>query len=460
MKKITLLLSVFVAAFAVSIAQNGAIIPEMMSEIKEKAAVSNETALINAISANPIKDLTTSRKSLAGIDDNFKYRVKTKGISDQQQSGRCWLFTGLNVLRAEVIEKHDMPKFEFSQNFSFFYDQLEKSNLFLEGIVETRNMAFDSKRVEHFIRGPINDGGQWTTFSNIVEKYGLVPAEVMPETYHSNHTREVSRIIRTILRKGALKIRDNADSDLARLRKIKTDILADVYRVLVLSMGEPPTEFTWRYKDTKDSVGKFETFTPQSFRKKYVDVNFDDYVMLMNDPTRPYEKLYEIEYDRSVAEGDNWKYINLPTDKIKDFAKASIIDGEAMYFSCDVGKYLNKDTGTLDTANFDVAELLGIDLSMSKTERIKVRESGSSHGMSLTAVDTDENGNTTKWLLENSWGADAGRDGFLIMTDQWFDEYMFRLIVHKKHIDKETLKILDTKPEILPPWDPMFAPDM
>ncbi len=459
MKQTLIVLAIFAISVTNSFAQHdGALTKNDLQEIKKNAKLENAEYLINAISNNEIKSMVINRENLSHIDKNFSNRIKIKGITDQQRSGRCWLFTGLNVLREQVIEDYNMPSFQFSQNYNFFFDQLEKSNLFLEGIIETKDLAMDDKKVEFFIKHPINDGGQWTTFSNNVKKYGVVPSDVMPETYHSNHTVEVSKLIKTRLRKGALEIRKIKNLNITSIRDKKKQILADIYRILVLTMGEPPTEFTWRYKDENDSLISAKKYTPITFRDEFVKINFDDYVMLMNDPTREFEKLFEIEYDRSLAEGDNWKYINLDADKIKEFAKNSIIAGEAMYFSCDVGKFLNKNNGTLDTENFNYDALLGVDFSMTKEERISVYESGSSHGMALVAFDYAEDGKSVdKWLLENSWGSSAGWEGFLIMTDQWFDEYMFRLIVHKKHIDKETLKILDTEPTILPPWDPMYS---
>jgi len=295
---------------------------------------------------------------------------------------------------------------------------------------------------------------------NIVEKYGLVPTEAMPESENSENTSMISRLLRRKLRENGIILRnmkeDGKSAD--ELRTEKIEMLKEIYRMLVLSLGNPPTEFTWQYKNSKGDISEEKQYTPESFFKEVVEVNLNDYVMFMNDPTREYNQLYEIEYDRHMLEGGNWKYINLPINDIKPFAVASIKDNQAMYFSCDVGKQLDSETGTLDLNNYDYNNLFGIDFNMDKADRIKTYDSGSSHGMSLVAVNVDENGKIDKWLLENSWGK-RGHNGFLIMTDDWFNEYMFRLVIHKDYIDAKTLKILDKKAIMLPPWDPMFAPE-
>jgi len=440
----------------------GALTPEILKSLQKNVeSTPQNTALTNAISNNDIQSLALSRNNMGMVDKYISNRVLTKGITDQKSSGRCWLYTGLNVIRAQVIQKHDMESFELSQTYPFFYDQLEKANLFLEGVILTADKPLDDKRVEWLLKNPIGDGGQWTGVADLVEKYGLVPAEIMPDTKNSEATRWMSRMLARKLRQQAIEIRKLAASgnEEAILRKQKIEMLSDIYRVLVLTLGEPPQTFEWRYKKANGELSEMKSYTPLSFYKDFVNEDVNDYVMLMNDPSREYYKLYEIDYDRHIYEGRNWKYINLPANDIKSFAKASILGNEAMYFSCDVGKQLNKDAGTLDVNNYDYNDLFGVDFDMSKAERIQTFASGSTHGMNLVGVDLTENGGIRKWLLENSWGPKAGFDGYLIMTDHWFDEYMFRLVIKKKYINNETLEILETTPILLPPWDPMFLPE-
>lgn len=438
----------------------GGITEDMMREIRlghtDSAA---EKAARNALAQNAIPELATNADNLAMIDTHFSHRVTTKGITDQHQSGRCWLFTGLNVLRAQMIDEYDLAGMEFSQNYLFFYDQLEKSNLFLQAVIDTKHLPMEDRQVEWLFKNPLSDGGQFTGVSNLVMKYGVVPAEVMPENYQSNNTSQVSNLIQLKLREFGLALRNQKDrrSPVA----LKTEMLKEIYSMLVRAYGVPPTEFEWTLRDKEGNVVKTETYTPKSFYAEYFgDLDLEnDFVMVMNDPSREYHKVYEIEYDRHVYDGDNWLYLNLPIDEVKALAIASIKDNKAMYFSCDVGKFLLSKKGTLDVNNFDYESLMGVDFPMNKEERVRTFASGSSHAMTLIAVDLDDEGNPTKWMVENSWGPQAGWQGNLIMTDEWFEEYMFRVVVNKKYIPAETLQLLEQKPVMLPSWDPMFAPE-
>ena len=417
----------------------------------------SDKALQNAISGNEIKKLALNRQNLFGRDLYFSNRVKSRGISDQKSSGRCWLFTGLNVMRAKVIARYNMNDFQFSQNYSFFWDQLEKSNLFLQEIIETKDKPLDDKKVEWLLKNPIGDGGQWTGVVNITQKYGLVPSDVMPESKNTENTTVMSSLLGYKLREAGLQIRDLAakgQNEESLINK-KNEVLSEIYKILIYSLGEPPTEFVWRYKDASGNVSEAKKYTPKSFFKDFVTIDLSSYVMFMNDPSRPFYKLYEIEFDRHTYDGDNWKYINLPVEEIKKIAISSIKDSSALYFSCDVGKQLNSEKGVLDVNNYDYESLFGSKFGMNKTQRIQTFESSSSHGMTLVAVDLIDN-KPVKWLLENSWGM-TGFDGHLIMTDKWFEEYMFRLVVNKKYVTADVLKILEQKPVVLPPWDPMFS---
>lgn len=420
----------------------------------------SKTALTNAISNNSIKKLALAQENKGKVNFFINNKVETKGITNQKSSGRCWMFTGLNVLRAKVISKYELESFTFSHTYLFFYDQLEKANLFYNGMIETAFLPLEDREVEWLLKNPIGDGGQWTGVADLVSKYGLVPTSAMPETYQSENTAMMSRLIRRKLREDGLKLRELGKTKMSRemLMEIKNEKLAEIYQILAFSLGEPPVDFTWQYKGNDGKISEVKTFTPMEFFKEVIEIDFDDYVMLMNDPAKEMDQLYEIRYDRHMQEGGNWKYINLEADQIKKFAMASIKDNEGMYFSCDVGKQLEKEKGFLDINTYDYAQLFDVEFNMDKKQRIQTFESGSSHGMALMGVNILEDGSTDKWLLENSWG-EKGHHGHLIMTDEWFDEFMFRLVIHKKYIDPEVLKILETKAKLLPPWDPMFMMD-
>ena len=457
--------NLWITAFALGLAlsaqgqQNGGgISPEMLRQIKQAyQGTPADKAIRNAIANNNINKLAVNLESLNNLDTHFSHKVESKGISDQQSSGRCWLFTGLNVLRAKAIAKYDMGEFLFSQNYSFFWDQLEKANLFLQGIIDTRQKPMDDKMVEWLFKHPIGDGGQFTGVSDLLTKYGVVPADVMVETYSSNNTARMGNLIGLKLKEFGLQLRENPQASAAELEKKKTEMLGTIYRMLVLNLGEPPTKFTWTRKDAKGNPVETKEYTPLSFFDEYVGDDLrNNYVMLMNDPSRAYYKLYEIDFDRHSYDGKNWTYVNLPIDDIKQMAIASIKDSTMLYFSCDVGKFFNREQGVLDVNYLDYGSLLGTTFGMDKKQRIQTFSSGSSHAMTLMAVDLDENGKPKKWMVENSWGPGAN-SGHVIMTDEWFDEYMFRLVVNKKYITEKVKEVLKQKPTRLPAWDPMFA---
>ena len=289
-----------------------------------------------------------------------------------------------------------------------------------------------------------------------------MPAEVMPETASSNNTKLLGHILARTLRQTGIELRKASEkgASLAQLRKRKEEGLKQVYRLLSLNLGVPPTTFSYTLRDKEGKAISTETYTPQSFYKRFVGTDLrGQFVMLMNDPSRPYYKVYEIEYDRHAYDGKNWTYVNLPMDEIKQMAIASLKDNTMMYYSCDVGRELDRSQGIAALDNYDYASLLGYPFTMDKAERIQTFDSGSTHAMTLKAVDLDANGKPLKWKVENSWGEKTGVKGHIIMTDEWFDAYTFRLVVNKKYATQKVLDLLKTKPVQLPAWDPMFAPD-
>ena len=466
------------SAFVLSAQQPaGGISPEMLEQISatyEDNAY--DKAISNALASTSIATLAINADNAAMIDTHFSDRVRTKGITDQQSSGRCWLFTGLNVLRAKMIDKYELPGMEFSQNYLFFYDQLEKANLFLQGVIDTKELPFDDRKVDWLFSNPLSDGGQFTGVSNLITKYGLVPAEAMPETYQANNTSQMANLLKLKLREDGLALRKAYDEAYAKgkslpkkdagklmdkvnadLQQMKLAQLSEIYRMLALCLGEPVKEFEWTRCDKDNNIVDRRTYTPKSFYDEYIGEDLENnYVMIMNDPCREYGRVYEIDYDRHVYDGHNWLYINLPVERIKEMAIASIKDNVAMYFSCDVGKFYSRSKGTLDLANFDYDSLMGVEFGMNKQERVMTHASGSSHAMTLIAVDIVD-GKPVKWMVENSWGPASGYKGCLIMTDEWFNEYMFRLVVEKQYVPEDILKMLEQTPVQLPAWDPMFS---
>ena len=440
-----------------------AITPEVLSALeKAQPTTPADRALRNVISSTGINKVALDMQhSSAATDTYFSIETKNSGITDQQSSGRCWLFTGLNVLRHQAMKKIGVSNFTLSQIYSFFYDQLEKSNLFLQGIIDTRKQDITDRTVSWLFENPLSDGGTYTGVADLVSKYGVVPTEVMAETYVSNSTSEFCSHLKRKLREMGLQLREKAGKGASQkqLEAEKVEMMKTVYHMLTLAYGEPVKQFTWAPKDaTGKAIGEAKTYTPLEFYHMIsdgTDLNAD-YVMLMNDPSREYNKVYEIEYDRHVYDGHNWLYLNLDIEEIKPLCIAMLKDSCQMYFSCDVGKQLNRTTGLLDLKNYDYESLFGTTFGMNKKQRILTHDSGSTHAMTLMAVDLDQNDKPTKWKVENSWGGASGFAGHFIMTDEWFNDYMFRVVVNKKYLNEAQKALLKQKPIKLPAWDPMF----
>ena len=462
MKK-TLLMATLLMSGAGMMSAQTAITPKVLSQLASQEQTAADVAIRNAMAQTSLSVLATDISKLKGVTrSEFSYQVNTKGITNQKQSGRCWLFTGLNVLRSQAINKHNLPKLELSQVYLFFFDQLEKSNLFLQGVIDTADKPFDDRFVDWLFCNPLSDGGTFTGVADLVEKYGVVPKEAMPETYSSNNTSQIASQMKWQLRDYGMQLRKLAasGSQKKQLEAEKVKMLGNIYHMLTLAYGVPPTEFRWEFRTASGSLVSDKTYTPKEFYKElWGDYNLNEQtILVMNDPSREYGKVYRIQYDRHTYDGHDWVYLNLPMEQIKPIAIEMIKNNEAMYISCDVGKFLNRSLGTCDMNNFDYKSLLGVDLTMDKRERILTHASGSSHAMTLIAVDVDAATKAPlRWMVENSWGKESGFNGNLIMTDEWFDEYMFRFVFDKKYVPAEILKLTKQEPILLPSWDPMFA---
>lgn len=445
--------------------KNGGISATMLQEMeKGQPASAAEKALSNAIAQNKIDDLAKDYKKVGAMDTHFSVETPKQSIHNQKSSGRCWMFSGLNVLRSNFAAEHDQKQVvEFSQAYLFFYDQLEKSNLMLQGVIDNAKKPIDDPRVQFFFKSPLNDGGTFCGVADLAGKYGLVPMSVMPETYNSDNTTRMSQLIKSKLRQFGLELRQMVADGKKEpaIMKRKTEMLGTIYHILSMTLGEPVKEFTYAFRD-KDGkqVGEAKTYTPKTFYDATVGHQLNGtFIMVMNDPRRPYHKTYEVEYDRHTYDGHNWKYLNLPMEDIAKLAIASLKDGRKLYSSYDVGKQSDRKLGYADVNLYDFDTLFGTTFPMNKAERISTFDSGSTHAMTLTAVDLDADGNPLKWKVENSWGTDSGQKGCFIMTNQWFNEYMFRLVVNKKYVSDQLIKEFDQKPTMVTPEDPLFAED-
>ena len=453
-----------VALTATAQKKDGGISKKMLSEIeKENVMQASDRALVNAIAANAIEDLAKNRQNAGALDTHFSVETKKQSITDQKQSGRCWMFSGFNVLRSDFALRSDSLTVELSQAYLFFYDQLEKANLMLQGCIDTGKKPIDDQRVQFFFHYPISDGGTFCGVADLTEKYGLVPTEVMPESYSSDNTSKARALIASKLREFGLQLREMVQKNKksGAIENAKTRMLSQIYHMLVYTIGEPPQKFTYAFKNTKGkTVGEAKDYTPQEFYKEVVGKKLNGtFIMVMNDPRREYYKTYEVELDRHTYDGHNWKYVNLPMDDIEEMAISALKAGHKLYSSFDVAKMLDRKRGYADTENFDYGSLFGTTFGMTKAERISTFDSGSTHAMTLTAVDLDKKGKATKWKVENSWGATWGQQGCMIMTDRWLREYMFRLVVPNEYVPAKIKMAYEAEPVMVMPEDPLFQMD-
>ena len=467
MNKKLLLAGFMLAAVSMNISaqqKDGGISQKMLSEIKKSQSQgAADKALFNAIASNSINDLAKNFATAGELDTHFSVETKKQNIHDQKQSGRCWMFSGFNVIRGNFAAQSDSLKVDLSQDYLFFYDQLEKANLFLQGVIDCANKPMDDKRVQFFFKNPLNDGGTFCGVADLTEKYGVVPMSAMPETFSAENTSKMASLITSKLREYGLKLRKMVAEKKSKqaIQAEKTQMLGTVYHMLKLTLGEPVTEFTYAFKDKNGKSLEAKKYTPKEFFKLLTGKESlnGTFIMVMNDPRREYYKTYEVDFDRHTYDGHNWKYLNLPMDEIAKLAIASLKDGKKMYSSYDVGKFLDRKRGYCDVNNFDYGSLFSTTFPMNKAERIETFDSGSTHAMTLSAVDLDAQGNPLKWKVENSWGSSWGQGGCLIMTNEWFNEYMFRLVVDKKYVSDKLLKLADQKPVMVMPEDPLFGVD-
>lgn len=393
------------------------------------------------------------------IPHEFSISLEQGAVTNQKRSGRCWMFAALNCMRFQVIKKQNLEDFELSQSYPLFYDKLEKANYFLESILDTLDEPTDGRLIAHLLAAPLNDGGQWDMLCSIVEKYGLVPKTAMPESVSSSATQEMVSYMTEKLREYACVLRKGhkAGKSMEQLKKEKEAMMETVYRMLCISLGKPPRTFTFEYRDKDGNFHREANLTPKAFYEKYVGLRLDDYVSVINAPTedKPFYRSYTVQYLGNVKEGRPVKYVNLPIEEMKQAAIAQLKDGEPVWFGCDVGKRSFRDGGLMDTGIYDVETLFDTDFPMTKAERLEYGQSLMTHAMVFQGVNLDENGKPDRWRVENSWGEEAGKKGYFVMSDRWFDEYNYQVVVNKKYLSSKALEAYEKEPVRLNPWDPM-----
>ena len=417
----------------------------------------------NASIRNEVIELTMDWEHFRKIDHSFSDIVSGEmPATNQKSSGRCWGFAGLNLFRIYLGRKHNLKNFQFSQSFFMFWDKLEKSNYFLESILKTTDLHWSSRLVMHLLDNPIQDGGQWDMWVNLINKYGVVPQSEMPESYSSSKSMRMNRMITRKLREFAKQLRESSQksSSDSQLQSMKTDMLEEIYQMLTIHLGTPPSSFDWQIRDKKQSFSRFEKLTPQSFYYDHVGLNLDEYVCLINCPMsdKEYNKVYTVEMLGNVVEGHSIRYLNVESNAMKQAAINSLKNGDPVWFGCDVSKHFHRDLGVMDIELFDFDSFYGTKFGMDKAARLEYGDSQMTHAMLFTGVDLDSKGNPLKWRVENSWGDKGGNKGYHIMTDLWFDEYNYEVVVHKSCLSDDLVEIFETSEAIsLKPWDPMGA---
>ena len=424
-------------------------------------AESENQLSMNAVTKNGVQAAALSREVFTQTNYTFSDVIQTPDATDQLKSGRCWLFAGLNAFRLEAMKKLNLDQFELSQSYLMFWDKLEKANFFLENIIETLDEPLNGRLVMWLLEFPLPDGGQWDMFASLIKKYGVVPKSVMPESYSSSNSRTMNVLIAGKLREYAQVLRElhQEGADLEELRSEKEEMLEEIYRMLSIHLGKPPVIFLWEWRDKNNEFHRRGALTPLQFFDEYVNVDLNDRVCLIHAPTqdKPFNKVYTVQYLGNVIDGQTIKYLNVDLNTLKRAAVDMIVDGHAVWFGCDVGQWFAKEPGILNPHIFDFELVYGLEFTQNKASRLNYGQSRMTHAMVLTGVDLDDSGNPIKWRVENSWGPKEGDKGYLVMSDDWFDQFLYEITVSKKYLSSELIQALDTTPVKLPPWDPMGA---
>jgi bleomycin hydrolase len=455
----------------------GALSPEFIESLQEGYEMdADDRARFNAITNSDINSLALNREIVSGEDGHFSHRIKSKGITNQKASGRCWMFAGFNVMRPKIIHDLGLEEFEFSAAYLLFWDKMEKSNLYLEQVIELREADRLDREWQLINEWMVGDGGWWNYVTSLIDKYGTVPVSVMPETHSSENTRAMNTVLQRLLhsRAAALLEASEKGAGLAELREQKSEAMAEVYRFLALNLGEPPREFEWRYeqqekgdkkKDEKSGGEKDEPkvaqenltpskrYTPQSFYREFVGVDLSEFVALYHDPAKPTGKHYRFERARNIAGAPEMDFVNVEVEELKKVAIQSVLANQPLWFAVNMGPDQSKDHGLMENGLFDYEALFGIEMPFTKLDRAHFNSGASNHAMVLMGVDLD-GGKPRKWLVENSWGDDKGNKGTWTLYDGWFDEHVYNVIVHRDHISPETLAVFEEDAESLPSWYP------
>ena len=415
------------------------------------------TVAQNAVSNADLSTLALRRDLVQNMDFSFSTKLDEWSATNQRRSGRCWLFATLNLFRVGAMKKMNVKNFEFSQAHIHFWDKLERANHFLEAILETSDRPVDDRTIHFLLSDPIGDGGQWNMAMNLIRKHGLVPMSAYPESHSSSSTRSMNTVLKDILRTTASEIRGILDDGGSKneARKHKEERMKEIWRVLCIHLGTPPEKFDWQWRDKDKEFHRKGTMTPLEFVDEYVEVDWEEYICIVNDPRNEYYRTYTVDFLQNVAGGPPVVYLNVPSDEMKDITQRLLEDGIPVWMGCDVGKNMARKRGLWDADLYDLKGLYGIQFGMEKADRLRFGQTMMTHAMLFTGVDVID-GKPRRWRVENSWGSeDSGEKGFYTMNDNWYDEHMFEIAAPKDYLTDEMKSGLKGDPIVLPAWDPM-----
>lgn len=409
----------------------------------------------NAVTTTTVDAIALDREIVTSIDPTVSHRIDDWAVTNQKKSGRCWMFAGLNLFRVGAMKKMNIADFEFSQNYPLFFDKLERVNYYLDAIVATKDEPADDRTIAFLHQSLMEDGGQWNMFVALVKKYGAVPKQAMPETESSSCTAKLNASLRSVLHQAARDLRAARQAD--ELAAIRAETIATCYRILAIHLGTPPERFTWQWRDKDKIFHRDGELTPAEFAAKYITIDLDEYVCLVDDPraSSPRGRTFTVDYLGNVV-GERVSYLNVEPAVLKAAAIAAITSGEPVWFGCDVGKQMDRELGYWDARLYDYGAVYDAAFTLDKAGRLDFCETQMTHAMLLTGVDLHD-GAARRWRVENSWGDEHGAKGFYTMNDSWFDEYVFEIAARRSDLPADLLAALDTEPIVLPAWDPMGA---
>lgn len=389
----------------------------------------------------------------------FSVDLKQGEITDQMNSGRCWIFAAMNTFRYELIKKYNLKSFELSQNYIFFYDKLEKANYYFLNAIGLKDEPVDGRLWSFINLDPLCDGGQWDMLANIVSKYGVVPSYAYPDSKNAAASRWLNEFLTSIIRERAISLRKAAlgGASAKELNAQREEALNDVYRILAITLGQPPKTFDLILRDEDDKVTTDENITPKEFFDKYIGIDLSSRISIINATSedKPMGKTYSVKYLGNVAEGNPVKYLNLPIDTFKEAVIAQLKDGHPVWFGSDCMKFSLREEGIFDRKACGVEQFFNVKYNFTKADRLTYGDSAMNHAMVILGVNIGSDGKPNRWRIENSWGKDAGSKGYYVCSDSWFDEFVYQAVVDKKYLKAKDRKLWEQAPVMLEPWDPM-----